>query len=579
MVIGSPYLFCPCATTCALRRAVERQAGDRQAALGAVLLLVGREVQHRVDQVAGAAAVADVVGEHPQPDADLRGRQALAPGASSIVAVRSATSVRSSLSKSTTTSAGVRSTGSPNSRMGWTVIGRTVPRWWCRSWVAREGCLVLTVSSLTFRTGPQLRRKSLAWLTNEREARAPTPTHIRRVQLGRRRPHSRRTALSVTTVGILAATLNSSILLISLPAIFRGLGLNPLAPENISYLLWMLMGFLLVTAVLVVTFGRLGDQYGRAKLFNLGFLIFTVGSVGCALVPTAAGPARSRSSSARRAGRRRRDGDGQLDRDHHRRVPARPARFRPRRQPGSGPGRVVPRPDHRRPALGVELARGVLGQRPGRRVGHLDGLPDAAGQAARPQPQGRHRLVGQPRVRRRPDRAAHRHHLRPAALRRAHHGLDVAPKVLVGLIGGVVLLVAFVLHREPRRRADDRHEAVPGPRLRRRPDGQPAGLDVARRPAVHAHHLAAGHLAAAARLHLRRHPAVGRHLHAAADHRLPGRRPGLGRAVGPLRRPRVRHRRAAADRGDLRRADRCCRRTSTTCCSPACSRSTASAWA
>ncbi|MDP9116112.1 MAG: MFS transporter [Actinomycetota bacterium] len=99
--------------------------------------------------------------------------------------------------------------------------------------------------------------------------------------------HDRRIALSVTTVGILAATLNSSILLISLPAIFNGLGLDPLAPANISYLLWMLMGYLLVTAVLVVTFGRLGDQYGRARMFNLGFLIFTVASVACALVPNA----------------------------------------------------------------------------------------------------------------------------------------------------------------------------------------------------------------------------------------------------------------------------------------------------
>ncbi len=98
-------------------------------------------------------------------------------------------------------------------------------------------------------------------------------------------PHERRVALSVTTVGILAATLNSSILLISLPAIFAGLGLDPLAPQNISYLLWMLMGYMLVTAVLVVTFGRLGDQYGRARLFNLGFAIFTVGSIACALVP------------------------------------------------------------------------------------------------------------------------------------------------------------------------------------------------------------------------------------------------------------------------------------------------------
>jgi MFS family permease len=97
--------------------------------------------------------------------------------------------------------------------------------------------------------------------------------------------HDRRVALWVTTVGILAATLNASILLISLPAIFDGLGLNPLAPANISYLLWMLMGYLLVTAVLVVTFGRLGDQYGRARLFNLGFLIFTLATIGCALVP------------------------------------------------------------------------------------------------------------------------------------------------------------------------------------------------------------------------------------------------------------------------------------------------------
>ncbi len=97
--------------------------------------------------------------------------------------------------------------------------------------------------------------------------------------------HDRRIALYVTTVGILAVTLNASILLISLPAIFAGLGLDPLAPQNISYLLWMLMGFLLVTAVLVVTFGRLGDQYGRARMFNLGFLIFTLGAVGCALAP------------------------------------------------------------------------------------------------------------------------------------------------------------------------------------------------------------------------------------------------------------------------------------------------------
>ena len=70
-VIGSPYMFCPCATTLAAAAAVEGQPGDRQAALRAVLLLVAREVQHRVDQVTGLLVV-DVEGEHPQPDADLR---------------------------------------------------------------------------------------------------------------------------------------------------------------------------------------------------------------------------------------------------------------------------------------------------------------------------------------------------------------------------------------------------------------------------------------------------------------------------------------------------------------------------
>jgi EmrB/QacA subfamily drug resistance transporter len=96
---------------------------------------------------------------------------------------------------------------------------------------------------------------------------------------------TRNRVLAVTTIGNLAATLNGSILLIALPAIFEGLGMDPLAPANISYLLWLLMGFGVVAAVLVVTFGRLGDQFGRAKIFNLGFAIFTAGAVGCSLNP------------------------------------------------------------------------------------------------------------------------------------------------------------------------------------------------------------------------------------------------------------------------------------------------------
>ena len=86
-------------------------------------------------------------------------------------------------------------------------------------------------------------------------------------------------ALSNTTIGILMATINSSIVLIALPDIFRGINLNPLQPENSSYLLWMIMGFLVATAVLVVSFGRVSDIYGRVRMFTLGFAIFTVFSL------------------------------------------------------------------------------------------------------------------------------------------------------------------------------------------------------------------------------------------------------------------------------------------------------------
>jgi MFS family permease len=86
-------------------------------------------------------------------------------------------------------------------------------------------------------------------------------------------------ALSCTTLGILMATMNSSIILIALPDIFRGIKLNPLAPGNTSYLLWMLMGFMVCTAVLLVSFGRIGDMFGRVKMFTFGFAVFSVFSI------------------------------------------------------------------------------------------------------------------------------------------------------------------------------------------------------------------------------------------------------------------------------------------------------------
>ncbi len=96
-------------------------------------------------------------------------------------------------------------------------------------------------------------------------------------------PHYKWIALSNTTLGMLMATLNATSLIIALPVVFRGIGINPLSTSSFGYLLWILMGYLLVTAVFVVTLGRLGDMYGRVRLYNVGFLIFTLGALGAAL--------------------------------------------------------------------------------------------------------------------------------------------------------------------------------------------------------------------------------------------------------------------------------------------------------
>ncbi|MCL4341183.1 MAG: MFS transporter [Candidatus Thermoplasmatota archaeon] len=92
-------------------------------------------------------------------------------------------------------------------------------------------------------------------------------------------------ALSNTTIGVLMASINGTIILISLPAIFRGLNIDPFLPGSFEYLLWILMGYMIVTAVLLVTVGRLSDIFGRVRLFNFGFLIFTIGSILLFLTP------------------------------------------------------------------------------------------------------------------------------------------------------------------------------------------------------------------------------------------------------------------------------------------------------
>ena len=118
---------------------------------------------------------------------------------------------------------------------------------------------------------------------SEAEGAAPSPRTIRRNKpVG---PHYKWIALTNTTLGALMATIDASIVLIALPSIFKGIGINPLAQGETGYFLWLLLGYMVVTTTLLVTFGRISDMFGRVRLYNLGFAIFTVGSTLLAFTP------------------------------------------------------------------------------------------------------------------------------------------------------------------------------------------------------------------------------------------------------------------------------------------------------
>src|SRR6478736_2853904 len=395
---------------------------------------------------------------------------------------------------------------------------------------------------------------------------AVAETALRRTRIDQRRPRYKWVALSNTTLGGLLASINASIVLISLPAIFRGIGLNPLAPGNVSYLLWMLMGYLVVTAVLVVPLGRLGDIFGRVRIYNLGFAIFTVAAIAlsfdpfhlgggavwliCWRVIQGIGGAMLMACSA-----------------------AILTDAFPSRQRGM--------------ALGVNQVAAIAGQFLGLLMGGLlsewdwravfwVGVPLGVGGTV-----GSFRSLREVGVRtparldsafrRGLDRVVGSNHLRDPALRRSSNRLD--QPVGAGFDrAGRCRTGRAVLCRIARTRSHARHQAVPVQALRA---GQPCradGLRRAWRPAVHADHLAAGHLATTARLQLRIQPALVGHLHAADDHRLPAGRPAVGHAIGPLRLPAVRgadlpqrpgrrHVHGAQHRGDhVQRAGRRARR-------------------
>jgi len=89
--------------------------------------------------------------------------------------------------------------------------------------------------------------------------------------------------LSNTTLGILMASIDINIVIIALPAIFRGINIDPF--NSFEYLLWLVFGYDIVTATLLVTFGRISDMFGRVRLYNLGFAIYTAGSIMLWLTP------------------------------------------------------------------------------------------------------------------------------------------------------------------------------------------------------------------------------------------------------------------------------------------------------
>ena len=358
-------------------------------------------------------------------------------------------------------------------------------------------------------------------------------------------------ALSNTTLGMLMATVNASIMLIALPDIFRGIGVNPLQPGNTGLLLWLIMGYLVVTAVLVVSFGRLGDMFGRVRMFNLGFAIFAAFSVLLSLTwlhGTAAawwlivmrilqgvGGAMLMANS------------GAILTD------AFPATERGLALglnqvagiAGSFIGLVlggVLGPIGWRYVFLVSVPFGVLGtiwsylklrELGVRQPAALDwwgNVTFGAGLIAV--------LVGIT------------YGIQPYG----GHTMGWTSPLVLGLIGGGLLVLAVFCVIETRVAEPMFRLALFKIRPFTREPGQPAGRARPGRPDVPPDHLAAGHLPAHPRLQLQPHTAVGRHRDAPADRRLPRGRARVGLAVGPVRRPPVRHRRHAGGGGLVRRA-------------------------
>jgi hypothetical protein len=271
-------------------------------------------------------------------------------------------------------------------------------------------------------------------------------------------------ALSNTTLGVLLATLDASIILIAMPNIFRGIKLDPLVPANSFYLLWMILGYLVVTSVLIVSLGRLGDMYGRVRIYNLGFVIYTVASLLLAIDWMTGA-----SGATYLIGFRIVQGIGgacllaNAARDHHRRLPRQPARDGARHQQHRRRQRDVRRPRARRPARADRLAHGVpdLGSR--RPVRHGLGVPAAGGaQHAAPVAD---RLAGERDLRAGPGPRDGGGHLRDQARGRPPRPGGGSAKVIALLAASALSLSSFAAIERRAAVPDVPPAAVPHPRV------------------------------------------------------------------------------------------------------------------
>ena len=360
-------------------------------------------------------------------------------------------------------------------------------------------------------------------------------------------------ALSNTTLSMTMATIDASIVIVSMPAIFRGIHLNPLTPGNVTYLLWMIIGYLLVQSVLVVTLGRLGDMFGRVRIYNLGFVVFTLASIALSLDPLTGSDGALWLIMWRFA---QAFGGAMLM--------ANSAAILTDAFPANKRGM----------ALGINQIAGISGQFVGLLLGGLLAQWDWRLVFWVNVPIGvfgtiwSYKSLREIATTRRAKidwvgnvlfaiglgslLVAITYGIRPYG---GHATGWMNLLVLTGLIGGAVMLAAFCVLETKIAEPMFQMTLSQDPGIRGRQRGQPARLDRPWRPAVHAGHLAGGGLAAAARLRLLADPAVGGHLHAAADRGLPDRRPDLRRPVRPVRAAPVRDRGAAGRGGLLHRAD------------------------